>query len=173
MSTNTTNTTRDSDAFQFHIPSQLGNLSIGMLLNDLNMTHLNNAIANGMSGHSELNMSEIIENITMSLESPENTSHRTIHRDPMAIVIPVTICYAIIFVAGILGNVITCAVIFRNKSMHTATNYYLFNLAVSDLLLLLSGKHILSQPPLRPHTHTIDRLLYLLIYGNKTYMGII
>lgn len=27
----------------------------------------------------------------------------------------------------------------RNKCMHTATNYYLFSLAVSDLLLLVSG----------------------------------
>lgn len=52
----------------------------------------------------------------------------------------ITICYAIIFIAGILGNLITCIVISRNKFMHTATNFYLFNLAVSDLILLLSGE---------------------------------
>lgn len=63
--------------------------------------------------------------------------------EPMAILILVTICYSLIFVAGILGNVITCLVIYRNKSMHTATNYYLFNLAVSDLILLLSGECVL------------------------------
>ncbi|KAL5283839.1 NMUR1.2 family protein [Megaselia abdita] len=51
----------------------------------------------------------------------------------------ITIFYAIIFIAGILGNLITCIVISRNKFMHTATNFYLFNLAVSDLILLLSG----------------------------------
>ncbi|XP_054088296.1 pyrokinin-1 receptor-like, partial [Zeugodacus cucurbitae] len=45
----------------------------------------------------------------------------------------------LIFVAGVLGNLITCIVISRNKFMHTATNFYLFNLAVSDLTLLLSG----------------------------------
>lgn len=60
--------------------------------------------------------------------------------EPLAVLILVTMCYSFIFVAGILGNVITCAVIYRNKSMHTATNYYLFNLAISDLILLLSGK---------------------------------
>lgn len=59
--------------------------------------------------------------------------------EPLAVLILVTMCYSLIFVAGILGNVITCAVIYRNKSMHTATNYYLFNLAISDLILLLSG----------------------------------
>ncbi|XP_059612234.1 pyrokinin-1 receptor [Phlebotomus argentipes] len=60
-------------------------------------------------------------------------------RDPMSVVIPITVFYAVIFLAGVLGNVTTCTVISRNKSMHTATNFYLFNLAVSDLLLLVSG----------------------------------
>lgn len=60
--------------------------------------------------------------------------------EPLFVLILVTICYLFIFVAGVLGNVITCTVISRNKSMHTATNYYLFNLAISDLILLLSGK---------------------------------
>lgn len=55
------------------------------------------------------------------------------------IAVPVTILYSIILVAGILGNLLVCIVIIRNTSMHTATNYYLFNLAVSDLIYLLFG----------------------------------
>lgn len=61
------------------------------------------------------------------------------NRDPMYIVVPITVIYVAIFVIGVVGNVSTCVVISRNKSMHTATNYYLFSLAVSDLLLLVSG----------------------------------
>lgn len=61
-------------------------------------------------------------------------------RDSLCFVIPLTLIYSIIFISGILGNVITCVVITKNKNMHTATNYYLFSLAVSDLLLLVSGK---------------------------------
>ncbi|XP_049800119.1 pyrokinin-1 receptor-like [Schistocerca nitens] len=60
-------------------------------------------------------------------------------RDPLYIVVPITIIYAVIFLTGIIGNISTCIVISRNKHMHTATNYYLFSLAVSDLLLLVSG----------------------------------
>ncbi|XP_050562006.1 pyrokinin-1 receptor isoform X2 [Spodoptera frugiperda] len=60
-------------------------------------------------------------------------------RDPLFIVLPITIIYSLIFVTGLLGNIFTCIVIVRNKSMHTATNYYLFSLAISDLLLLISG----------------------------------
>ncbi|XP_012161459.1 pyrokinin-1 receptor isoform X1 [Ceratitis capitata] len=60
-------------------------------------------------------------------------------RDPLKIVIPMTIIYSLIFVSGVIGNISTCIVIKKNRSMHTATNYYLFSLAISDFLLLLSG----------------------------------
>jgi hypothetical protein len=72
---------------------------------------------------------------TSTAESNEN-----IHRDPMSIVVPITVLYVVIFIVGILGNMITCAVITTNRTMHTATNYYLFNLAVSDSLILLFGE---------------------------------
>lgn len=55
------------------------------------------------------------------------------------IAIPVTTLYSIILIAGVLGNILVCIVIVRNTSMHTATNYYLFNLAISDLIYLLFG----------------------------------
>lgn len=56
------------------------------------------------------------------------------------IVLPVTFVYVAIFITGVFGNFATCLVIVRNPVMQTATNYYLFSLAVSDLTLLLLGK---------------------------------
>lgn len=67
-------------------------------------------------------------------------SHSFSAANSMVVLIVLTVIYVIIFVLGVLGNVITCIVIAKNKSMHTAVNFYLFSLAVSDLLLLLSGK---------------------------------
>lgn len=58
---------------------------------------------------------------------------------PMDVVIPITIVYILIFVSGVVGNIAVCVVIVRNPSMHTATNCYLFSLAVSDLTVLLFG----------------------------------
>lgn len=43
--------------------------------------------------------------------------------------------YIFIFVIGICGNVLVCYVVFRNKSMQTVTNYFITNLALSDILL--------------------------------------
>ncbi|XP_045485488.1 neuromedin-U receptor 2 isoform X2 [Pieris rapae] len=49
------------------------------------------------------------------------------------------IVYLIIFFVSLIGNVLTCIVIYSVKSMHTATNYYLFNLAVSDLIVTFTN----------------------------------
>lgn len=59
---------------------------------------------------------------------------------PLDVVIPITVVYVLIFVSGVVGNVAVCLVIIRNPSMHTATNCYLFSLAISDLTVLLFGK---------------------------------
>ena len=60
-------------------------------------------------------------------------------RDSLFVIVPITLFYTIIFITGVVGNVSTCIVIFSNKYMHTATNFYLFSLAISDLVLLFSA----------------------------------
>lgn len=60
-------------------------------------------------------------------------------RSHLVIVYALTVIYGFIFIFGFFGNIITCVVVIRNKYMHTVTNFYLLSLAVSDLLLLVSG----------------------------------
>lgn len=45
--------------------------------------------------------------------------------------------YGIIFSIGITGNMLVCFVVCRNKAMHTVTNFFITNLAVSDIMLCL------------------------------------
>jgi hypothetical protein len=59
---------------------------------------------------------------------------------PTGIVATITLTYGILFTTGVFGNACTMLVILRNKFMHTATNFYLFNLALADLLSLLIGR---------------------------------
>lgn len=75
---------------------------------------------------------ETLENYLLRTRGPKHLS--------LSIVVPITVIYVFIFVTGVVGNIAVCLVIVRNNFMHTATNYYLFSLAVSDLTLLLLGK---------------------------------
>ncbi|XP_034947531.1 prolactin-releasing peptide receptor-like [Chelonus insularis] len=45
--------------------------------------------------------------------------------------------YLTFFVLGIFGNVLVCFVVARNSQMHTVTNLFITNLAVSDILLCI------------------------------------
>jgi len=59
---------------------------------------------------------------------------------PYESLIPMTAIYILILLTGVFGNVTTCVVIITNQYMHTATNYYLFNLAIADMTTLVVGK---------------------------------
>ncbi|XP_035705429.1 pyrokinin-1 receptor-like isoform X2 [Folsomia candida] len=56
---------------------------------------------------------------------------------PLTSLIPMSIIYSLILLTGVFGNVTTMVVIITNNWMHTATNYYLFNLACADLTTLI------------------------------------
>ncbi|XP_067137349.1 LOW QUALITY PROTEIN: neuropeptides capa receptor-like [Centruroides vittatus] len=58
---------------------------------------------------------------------------------PSSVVVPITIVYVLIFISGVIGNAVVCLVIARNSQFQTPTNYYLFSLAISDLLILIFG----------------------------------
>ncbi|XP_067613812.1 prolactin-releasing peptide receptor [Eurosta solidaginis] len=45
------------------------------------------------------------------------------------------IIYLTVFALGVFGNVLVCYVVLRNRAMQTVTNYFITNLALSDILL--------------------------------------
>lgn len=81
-----------------------------------------------------------LESLNLTLDEYLQTVRGPKHL-PLNVVIPLTAIYVAIFVSGVVGNIAVCVVIVRNISLHTATNYYLFSLALSDLTLLLLGKY--------------------------------
>lgn len=50
-----------------------------------------------------------------------------------------TLFQSIIFIIGVLGNVLVCAVVRRTRSMHSTTNCYLVSLAVADTITLVAS----------------------------------
>ncbi|KAI2798198.1 hypothetical protein BLOT_013316 [Blomia tropicalis] len=47
------------------------------------------------------------------------------------------VIYAVICVLGVCGNTLVCFVVARNPAMHTVTNVFIANLALSDILLCI------------------------------------
>ncbi|XP_015598583.1 orexin receptor type 2 isoform X2 [Cephus cinctus] len=45
--------------------------------------------------------------------------------------------HSVVFVVGLVGNALVCLAVYRNHSMRTVTNYFIVNLAVADLLVIL------------------------------------
>ena len=48
----------------------------------------------------------------------------------------VTVFYVLVFVIGVLGNILVTVVVAKNVDMRTPTNYFLVNLSIADLLVL-------------------------------------
>lgn len=45
--------------------------------------------------------------------------------------------HLLVFILGIVGNVLVCASVYFNRSMRTVTNLYIVNLSVADFLVIL------------------------------------
>lgn len=52
-----------------------------------------------------------------------------------AVQVHIYVLYAVIFVVGLLGNVLVVFVVAQNRAMQTVTNCFIANLALSDILL--------------------------------------
>ena len=71
---------------------------------------------------------------------------------PMYMKSTVTIFYVLIFTIGLCGNILVTVVIWRNRELRNSTNYFLFNLSVADILVL-----VVTMPPALMEVHTNGR----------------
>ncbi|XP_077343799.1 neuromedin-U receptor 1 [Lithobates pipiens] len=97
-----------------------------------NVDSYNQTVINHSMGFCDINPSECnltLEELLFKYLGPRRSNYFT----------PICIIYLIIFTVGAVGNTLTCIVIIKHKIMRTPTNYYLFSLAISDLLVLLLG----------------------------------
>lgn len=47
------------------------------------------------------------------------------------------VAYVIVFIVGLIGNSFVIAVVLRSPRMRTVTNYFIVNLAVADILVIV------------------------------------
>ncbi|XP_066304208.1 neuropeptide FF receptor 2-like [Branchiostoma lanceolatum] len=55
----------------------------------------------------------------------------------LGVTVVIVLGYVLVFVMCVTGNVLVCAIIAKNRNLHTVTNFFIFNLALADLLVAL------------------------------------
>ena len=70
-----------------------------------------------------------------STESDIDCTQRFI--DEIFVQLVFSLLYLIIFCIGVFGNVLVCYVVISKKDMHSVTNFFILNLAFSDILMCL------------------------------------
>ncbi len=92
-------------------------------------------------------------NVSAMIDEAMNVSNEdtTVLPYYMYIYIIVTLFYIVVFAVGVCGNMLVIYVIVTNPDMRTATNVFLGNLSVADLLVLL-----VCMPPALVELHARD-----------------
>lgn len=58
-------------------------------------------------------------------------------KQPVFMIVIYTIAYSLVFLLGIVGNSLVVGVVYRNPTMHSVTNYFIVNLAIADILVVV------------------------------------
>lgn len=74
-------------------------------------------------------------NLSHPLTTP--TTPRVTPHPPLYILVITTVVCVFEFVTGIIGNLLVAVVIWKNKDMRNSTNFFLLNLSVADLLVIV------------------------------------
>lgn len=58
-------------------------------------------------------------------------------KQPVHMVVIYSIAYGLVFLFAFFGNILVVTVVCKNPVMHNVTNYFLANLAISDILVAI------------------------------------
>ncbi|XP_066275381.1 QRFP-like peptide receptor [Branchiostoma lanceolatum] len=79
----------------------------------------------------------------------------------------VTVVYCVIFVVGVSGNMLVGIVVWKNVDMRTPTNFFLVNLSIADLLLLVVSMPVALLETWIPAPWMLGRFMCLISYYNE------
>ncbi|XP_031618626.1 neuropeptide SIFamide receptor-like [Contarinia nasturtii] len=89
------------------------------------------------------NFNVAIEDLNETSQSSDNGSYVTnrefelLYRHSVTLTAVYCVAYVIVFIVGLIGNSFVIAVVLRSPRMRTVTNYFIVNLAVADILVIV------------------------------------
>ncbi|XP_002735539.1 thyrotropin-releasing hormone receptor-like [Saccoglossus kowalevskii] len=77
------------------------------------------------------------ENQTIDGNVSYHTGFAPVIRLPLTSLVITTVSFVIIFIFGIAGNGLVCIVVWKNTDMRASTNFFLVNLSIADLMVIV------------------------------------
>ncbi|GJQ72670.1 GPRNNA7 [Trypoxylus dichotomus] len=129
-----------------HTPFKLSTEDIKMLAVEFHGKILD--MANTQTESSDIHKAAIFEigiktnGATLVMNSSLNATESAFipelfYRHSMTMTIVYCVAYLLVFAVGIVGNFFVIAVVFRSPRMRTVTNFFIVNLAVADILVIV------------------------------------
>ncbi|KYN20919.1 Neuropeptide FF receptor 1 [Trachymyrmex cornetzi] len=101
--------------------------------------YLNNLITEAIattSPRATMEDQALLFNASKNLSVIEHASDR-FYRHSVAMSAVYCVAYVVVFVVGLIGNSCVIAVVYRSPRMRTVTNFFIVNLAVADVLVIV------------------------------------
>lgn len=91
-----------------------------------------------LSTHIDRSMDHPLKmNITMNRSDLGMMGEELMYRHNGAMTAVYCVAYLLVFVVGLVGNCFVIAVVYRSPRMRTVTNFFIVNLAVADILVIV------------------------------------
>lgn len=74
-------------------------------------------------------------NPTTFFNDSRNLTFLPFYQHSLAVASVIILAYVLIFLLCMLGNILVCFIVLKNRQMRTVTNIFILNLAISDLLV--------------------------------------
>ncbi|KAK9505856.1 hypothetical protein O3M35_009828 [Rhynocoris fuscipes] len=85
--------------------------------------------------------SAAVSSSSVALDAHNTTVNQTyphlLYRHSIAMTIVFCIAYLIVFIVGLIGNCFVIMVVYRSPRMRNVTNFFIVNLAVADILVIV------------------------------------
>lgn len=87
--------------------------------------------------HAKANSATIVMNTSLNATEASAFVPDLFYRHSMAMTAVYCVAYLLVFAVGLVGNFFVIAVVFRSPRMRTVTNFFIVNLAVADILVIV------------------------------------
>jgi hypothetical protein len=115
----------------------LGNTWLDLVTMSSGNGSMNSYHENGLENSVQDEPASGLESTGMNVTAANLTEQVPFYRHSLAMTAVYCFAYILVFAVGLVGNCFVIAVVYRSPRMRTVTNFFIVNLAVADILVIV------------------------------------